>query len=309
MADNKKYYYMRLKENFFESEELIMLESMPDGILYSNILIKLYLKSLKNEGRLMFKETIPYNPQMIATITRHQIGTVEKALGIFEQLGLIDLLDNGAIYMNDIELFVGQASTEAERKKKARMAIEAEKKLMIGQMSDECPTNIHQSLELEKEIELKLEKDKQIDLNLYQEVYTEVSNKKEENSSSSKLDKIPYKEILSYLNDKVGKNFRHTTKSTQNHINARFKEGFTLEDFKVVIDKKTSQWLNDGNMSEYLRPETLFGTKFEGYLNESGKPRQPFNNRYNNQNYQQPVPQTYQSLEGMSREQIYNQGE
>lgn len=139
MADNKKYYYMRLKENFFESEELVMLESMPEGMLYSNILIKLYLKSLKNEGRLMFKDTIPYNAQMIATITRHQIGTVEKALNIFRDLELIEVLDNGTIYMNDIELFIGKASTEAERKKRARMTIEAEKKLLIGQTSDKCP--------------------------------------------------------------------------------------------------------------------------------------------------------------------------
>lgn len=139
MADNKKYYYMRLKENFFESEELVMLESMPEGMLYSNILIKLYLKSLKNEGRLMFKDTIPYNAQMIATITRHQIGTVEKALTIFRDLELIEVLDNGTIYMNDIELFIGKASTEAERKKRARMTIEAEKKLLIGQTSDKCP--------------------------------------------------------------------------------------------------------------------------------------------------------------------------
>ena len=130
---------MRLKENFFESEELVMLESMPEGMLYSNILIKLYLKSLKNEGRLMFKDTIPYNAQMIATITRHQIGTVEKALNIFRDLELIEVLDNGTIYMNDIELFIGKASTEAERKKRARMTIEAEKKLLIGQTSDKCP--------------------------------------------------------------------------------------------------------------------------------------------------------------------------
>lgn len=159
MADNKKYYYMRLKENFFESEELVMLESMPEGMLYSNILIKLYLKSLKNEGRLMFKDTIPYNAQMIATITRHQIGTVEKALTIFRDLELIEVLDNGTIYMNDIELFIGKASTEAERKKRARMTIEAEKKLLIGQTSDKClnengqmseklpPENREQSLE------------------------------------------------------------------------------------------------------------------------------------------------------------------
>ena len=70
MSDNKKYYYMRLKENFFDTNEIVVLESMQDGYLYSNILLKLYLRSLKTNGKLMFNDKIPYNSQMIATITR-----------------------------------------------------------------------------------------------------------------------------------------------------------------------------------------------------------------------------------------------
>ena len=60
MADNKKYYYLKLKENFFDSEEMIILQNMENGYIYSDILLKLYLRSLKNEGRLMFKKLIPY---------------------------------------------------------------------------------------------------------------------------------------------------------------------------------------------------------------------------------------------------------
>ena len=86
MSDNKKYYYLKLKENFFESDTLILLEAQKDGYLYSNILLKLYLRSLKNEGRLAFNNLIPYNAEMLATLTRHQVGTVEKALAMFEQL-------------------------------------------------------------------------------------------------------------------------------------------------------------------------------------------------------------------------------
>ncbi len=88
MADNRKYYYLKLKENFFDSDSVVLLEDMKDGILYSNILLKLYLKSLKNGGRLQLDEHIPYTAQMIATLTRHQIGTVERALAIFQQLGI-----------------------------------------------------------------------------------------------------------------------------------------------------------------------------------------------------------------------------
>lgn len=92
-------------------------------------------------------------------------------------------------------------------------------------------------------------------------------------SSSNEEDNpspIPYEDIVSYLNEKVSKSFKHKTAKTRSLIKARFKDGFTIDDFKRVIDIKAAQWLNDSHMSQYLRPETLFGTKFESYLNEKG---------------------------------------
>lgn len=79
---------------------------------------------------------------------------------------------------------------------------------------------------------------------------------------------IPYVEIIDYLNQKADKHYRHTTKKTRALIKARWNEGFSLDDFKKVIDIKVSQWKNDPKMDKYLRPETLFSPKFEGYLNE-----------------------------------------
>ena len=158
MADNRKYYYLKLKENFFDSDSIVLLEDMKDGILYSNILLKLYLKSLKNGGKLQLDENIPYTAQMIATITRQQVGTVERALQIFMKLGLVEPLDNGALYMSNIELFIGQSSTEGERKRRARMKI-SEQKRLSGQVSeakaDICPPEI----EIKKEIDIELEKE------------------------------------------------------------------------------------------------------------------------------------------------------
>lgn len=87
-------------------------------------------------------------------------------------------------------------------------------------------------------------------------------------TTSSNTDKIPYKEIVDYLNNATNSNYRHTTETTKKLIKARISEGFTLEDFKTVIDKKVLLWSKDLNMSAYLRPETLFGNKFESYLNE-----------------------------------------
>lgn len=89
---------------------------------------------------------------------------------------------------------------------------------------------------------------------------------KEKIKDKEKKRNAAYSDIISYLNEKAGTKFRATSKATQTHINARLAEGFTVDDFKTVIDKKCMQWLNDAKMCEYLRPETLFGTKFEGYL-------------------------------------------
>ena len=75
------------------------------------------------------------------------------------------------------------------------------------------------------------------------------------------------KDIVAYLNKMVGKNFKDTTPDTKKHINARLKEGYQLDDFIQVIDKKSNQWKGT-NMEQYLRPSTLFGSKFESYLNE-----------------------------------------
>ena len=110
MADNRKYYYLKLKENYFDEDAIVQQESMQDGILYSNILLKLYLKSLKNGGKLQLDENIPYTAQMIATITRQQVGTVERALQIFLKLGLVEPLQNGALYMSNSPQPRGSAS-------------------------------------------------------------------------------------------------------------------------------------------------------------------------------------------------------
>ena len=158
MSDNKKYYYLRLKDNFFDSDELKILESMKDGYLYSNILLKLYLRSLKNDGKLVVNDRIPYNAEMLASVTGHQIGTVKQALSIFKDLGLIDVLENGAIYMLDIQNFIGRGSNEADRKREYRQRIESDRtnvQTNLRQISEKSPPEIE--IELEKDIEIEKE--------------------------------------------------------------------------------------------------------------------------------------------------------
>lgn len=158
MSDNKKYYYLRLKDNFFDSDELKILESMKDGYLYSNILLKLYLRSLKNDGKLVVNERIPYSADMLASVTGHQVGTIKQALSVFKDLGLIDVLDNGAIYMLDIQNFIGKGSSEADRKREYRQRIETDRtnvQTNLRQISDKSTPE--KEIELEKDIEIEKE--------------------------------------------------------------------------------------------------------------------------------------------------------
>ena len=163
MSDNKKYYYIKIKENFYDTDDIRLLQSMDNGYLYSDILMKLYLKSLKHNGKLMFKDHIPFNAKMIATITGHNIAIVEKALSIFVDIGLIEILDNGAIYMLDIQNFIGQSSTEADRKKEYRQRIAMEKNKLLPSGEDICPDISPQSEDkIPPEIEIDIEKDIEI---------------------------------------------------------------------------------------------------------------------------------------------------
>ena len=214
MADNKKYYYLKLKENFFDSDSMVLLESMQDGILYSNILMKMYLKSLRNNGYLVLNNAIPYNAQMIATVTRHQIGTVEKALEMFKQLGLIDVLDSGTIYMSDIQLFVGKSSTEGDRKREERMKIKAEINPVIGQMSDKHPR--------EKELEIAREIDREIEI---------------ESEERRKTNKIDYQQIADMYNNTCVSfpRLSKLSESRKKAIKARL-QTYSVEDFQRMFE-------------------------------------------------------------------------
>ena len=106
---------------------------------------------------------------------------------------------------------------------------------------------------------------------------TEIYSRAEPDSVADQV-----KTIVDYLNEKTDSHYKATTPKTKQLVQARLKEGFTVDDFKTVIDKKTATWLNDNKMNKYLRPLTLFGTKFEDYLNEKvkGVPDQNKNDPY-----------------------------
>lgn len=95
-----------------------------------------------------------------------------------------------------------------------------------------------------------------------------MTNSKEEDNQADIKEDIPFSEIIEHLNETAGTRFRASTPKTQAHIRARWNEGYRLDDFTRVIDVKCAEWLGDAKMAKYLCPDTLFGTKFEKYLNQ-----------------------------------------
>lgn len=235
MAENKKYYWLKLHKDFFKRHEIRIIEDMPNGKDYILFYLKLLVESISHNGNLRFSDTIPYNEQMLATITNTNVDIVKAAMQIFLELNMIEVLDDATIYMLETENLIGSESDSAHRVREYRQR----------QSALQCNTTVTPVL---------------------QECNTEIRDKSIENRDKSNKD--IYCAVISYLNEKTGSKFKWQSKDSQKHINARVTEGYTLDDFKKVIDIKCAEWLGDARMCKYLRPSTLFGTKFEAYLNQ-----------------------------------------
>lgn len=161
MSENTRYFYIKLKKDFFSEPKIFALESEKNGFLYSNVYLKLCLLSMNTNGCLMISENRPYTEQDIANLTRHKLSVVKKALEILQEFGLIEIVKpSGEIILSQIPELVGKSSTEADRKRKQR-AKKAEndgqnKGQSEGQMSADCPAHIE--IELNTEIELEKKK-------------------------------------------------------------------------------------------------------------------------------------------------------
>ena len=185
---NGRYFYLMLKENFYDSDDMVLLESMENGYLYSNILLKLYLKSLKDKGKLMYKDRIPYNVEMLAKLTRHNVDVVRRAIDIFQQMGIIEILDNGAIFMLDIQNYIGKSSTEADRRRKYDRRIAEEKQKLI-----EYKTENEKSCEKSHEhIKTDIDTDIELDTNTKTDIYNYIEKMFGITLSSTIFEKVNY---------------------------------------------------------------------------------------------------------------------
>lgn len=152
MADVKKYYWLKLKRDFFKRHDIRIIEEMPNGKDYILFYLKMLIESIDHEGELRFSETIPYNEQMLSVVTNTNVDIVKSAMKIFIDLNMIDILDDSTIYMAEVTKLIGSETAGASRVRKYR---EKQKALQCNTDETKCNTEI----DIEKEKELYIEKD------------------------------------------------------------------------------------------------------------------------------------------------------
>lgn len=148
MAD-KKYYWLKLKRDFFKRHDIRIIEELPNGKEYILFYLKLLLESIDHEGALRFSETVPYNEQMLSVITNTNIDIVRSAMKIFIELNMIELLEDETIFMAEVNKLIGSETKWAEKKR-----IQREKEDKVPLLSPKCP------IEIEKDKEKKQEEEK-----------------------------------------------------------------------------------------------------------------------------------------------------
>lgn len=232
----KRYYWLKLMKNFFTNPKIKKLRKLAGGDTFTIIYLKLQLLSLDNEGVLIFQGIENTFEEEMALTIDEDVENVSVTLNYLISQNLMEVLSKTEYLLTETQCLIGSESSVTKRVRKHR----EQKALQCNANETICNT------------EIDIEKEKEID----------IDNKKEINK-----EKIPYKEIIDCLNNLAKTNYRQTSKETKDKIKARWNEGFRLNDFETVIKNKCNDWLGT-DMEKFLRPITLFGTKFESYLNQ-----------------------------------------
>jgi len=143
----KKYYWLKLKRDFFKRHDIRIIEELPNGKEYLLFYLKLLVESIDHEGALRFSDTVPYNEQMLSVITNTNIDIVRSAMKLFIELKMMDVLDDATIYMKEVNTMIGSETRWAEKKRVQRQ------KDNVPLLSPKCPTEKEKEIEIDTEIE------------------------------------------------------------------------------------------------------------------------------------------------------------
>lgn len=226
----------------FDDEKIRLIQAVPesDAILVIWIRLLVLAGKTNDDGLIYIQRNMPYSEEMLATLFGKNVNTVRLALTTLASFNMIDLSNDGLIAISNWEKHQnveGMEKVREQNRLRAKKHYEKKKNSNVSLTLDITQPNA-------TDIDKELDKERDID-----------------------KEKIPYSDIIKYLNEATSKSFKVTQK-WKDLIKARWNEGQRLDDFKKVIDVKTNQWLNNQDMNKYLRPATLFGNKFDDYLNE-----------------------------------------
>lgn len=271
MAKTKIYFWLKVDKKFFDNLFIKRLKNMPGGYTMTVIYIRLMLESLEDDCILYYEGYFDNLVQELALKLDVSEDDINMTVAYFTKCGLIQIDDDGHATLSQAKAMVESETNWAKYKREQRKNSQDLPKLDNVQnkktLSNSCPT------EIEKENRVNSKSN-----NLYLDNILSGNPDYNfptwlEETAIKDLEKTKHKELwipIAYLNQVANKRYKFVDK-TKRLLLARFKEGYTLEDFKQVIDIKTAEWKDSPEFSKYLRPETLFGSKFDGYLNQKPK--------------------------------------
>lgn len=256
--------WIKIVTDIFDDEKVLLIEQVPESDSIIVIWFKLLCLAGKqnNSGVFTINDKIPYTDEMLAAIFRRKLETVRAALRIFEQFGMIEIV-NGVIMIPNW----GKHQNFDKIEQKTEYMRNYMREYRTNQAKIACKSNSKANSKSNSKANVSsadIDIDKNNNIVVQDTTLPHSTPKKQSN-----LDPTIAKEIIDYLNAKTGKRFLITTKATQKLISGRLSEGRTFADFQFVIDNRVKAWKGK-EMEEYLRPSTLFTpTNFENYLNSN----------------------------------------
>ena len=271
MAKTKIYFWLKVDKKFFDNLFIKRLKNMPGGYTMTVIYIRLMLESLEDDCILYYEGYFDSLVQELALKLDVSEDDINMTVAYFTKCGLIQIDDDGHATLSQAKAMVESETNwskyKREQRKQAPNVARLENVQNSWTNSNLCPT------EIEKENRVNSKSN-----NLYLDNI--LSGNPDftfptwlEENARKDLEKTKHKELwipIAYLNQVANKRYKFVDK-TKRLLLARFNEGYTLEDFKQVIDVKTEEWKDNPEFFKYLRPETLFGSKFDSYLNQKPK--------------------------------------
>ena len=235
--DNTRFYWLQLKEDFFEDDAISWLEEQqPNGRDYAYFYLKLCLKSLKSNGILIRKVVnilIPYDNKKLAELTKIDYDTVVIAMELLKKIGLVQILENGEIYINQLENLIGSQSLGAFKKQQQRLLGNSEG----GQMSTNCPPKLELELDIEKEIDIDSRSKEETIFDYYQSEIGMLSPRQFEmlNSYCKDIPEELIKIAINKTSDSGANNFRYMESILKEWKQKGYK---TIGDVENEIKKK-----------------------------------------------------------------------